>query len=257
MSNLENAPPSSSLSSAAWDLAGDNKAPRDDILPRNKISPRRDEHYYMGTVVFQVEDTLLCLPKAYFLQESPHFRDMFSLSTPEGVGMQDGSSDDQPLRLPEQVTLADFRALAEVLYPRTLEFNRSPSLSRDQWIGVLSLSHLWLMDRCKALAIDALSELLSGDPITKIILARDYHVPAWYHSGICKLVQRQKPLGVEELCRLGAELTLKICALRECLVFKEHEAHYGVWEMRGCRGYAGCDSKVSQRVRQECPLSGP
>ncbi|KAL1746668.1 hypothetical protein HDZ31DRAFT_61989 [Schizophyllum fasciatum] len=229
-------------------------------LPVSTARPIRDEDFYLDFLVFQVEDTLLRLPKTYFKQESAVFSDMFSMpDLPKASGVHDGCSDVTPLRVPPQVSLAEFHALAEILHPRTLQFKRSPELSKEQWIGVLKLSDLWMMDKIKALAVDALSPSLSDDPVTKVVLARAYQVPDWYYQGICKLVQRLKPLGAEELLRLGPPLAMKICELRECLVFRESTPSgvYGAcgsWEMLPRRGYATCDTKVGQRVAQECAL---
>ncbi|KAI5826262.1 hypothetical protein K523DRAFT_311755 [Schizophyllum commune Tattone D] len=218
--------------------------------------PTRDPVFYWNTIVFQVEGTLLRLPRAYLEQESMFFRDLFSFpDPPEGDVPHDGISDEKPLKIPPQVSLEEFHALAEILYPRTLHINRSPELSQEQWTGVLKLSDLWMMDRIKTLAVDALAQRLSDNPVEKIALARAYNVHDWYCQGICKLVQRQKPISPDDLARLGPSLTMKICELRECLVLKENTSRYGAcgsWEMNDRRGYATCDAKVSKRVHDEC-----
>ena len=47
------------------------------------------------------------------------FRDLFSIpDPPEGDVPQDGISDERPLKIPPQVSLEEFHALAEILYPR-------------------------------------------------------------------------------------------------------------------------------------------
>ena len=70
-------------------------------------------------IAFQVEGTLLRLPRAYLEQESVFFRDLFSMpDPPEGDVPHDGVSDERPLKIPPQISLEEFHALAEILYPR-------------------------------------------------------------------------------------------------------------------------------------------
>lgn len=66
-------------------------------------------------LIAQVEGLLFRVPRGAFEAQSAVFLDMFQI--PSGNKAEEGSSDNNPVRLPAQVTRQAFRDLLEILYP--------------------------------------------------------------------------------------------------------------------------------------------
>ena len=68
-----------------------------------------------------MENCLFRVPRRIF-EEGELFQDMFSIPAPEGQ-IVDGMNDEQPLRLPDTYTKADFRRFLKVLLPLCVVFD--------------------------------------------------------------------------------------------------------------------------------------
>jgi hypothetical protein len=90
-------------------------------------------------------------------------------------------------------------------------------INRDGWASVLKLSTLWTFQELRLKAVNALSAN-SGDPVDKVILARDYKVE---NLGYYELVKRDAGMSPEDRRRLGYETACKLYVLRE-RIFKSH-----------------------------------
>jgi len=171
-----------------------------------------DESYYFADVVFLVEDRLFKVPRRYFEEDSEVFRDMFQLPVPKDV-VPDGCSRENPLRL-EGIAKEDFKQLLKIMYPK--RFGQEEILSILEWTSVLKLATMWEFDEIRKLAIRKMSAL-DIDTVEKVVIARDYQVGEWLVPTINTLAQREQPLGVQDVNRLGWDYVLKVAEVRESL----------------------------------------
>ncbi|KAH7928706.1 hypothetical protein BV22DRAFT_1082490, partial [Leucogyrophana mollusca] len=183
----------------------------DDVVG-NMEQSKRDKTFYLTTVVFLVEGTLFRVPRQPFIEGSDFFRQMFLLPVPEDAEA-DGSSDEHPLCLPEQIKKKDFRQLLKVLFPDYRKTKKSPSTIAD-WISVLKLSDMWDLEIAKQLAIDHLGPA-AIDPVDRICLATDCNVRQWLLPAFNDLAKRKEPIGINDVDKLGIDLALKVAAIRE------------------------------------------
>ncbi|GLB42213.1 hypothetical protein LshimejAT787_1102280 [Lyophyllum shimeji] len=180
---------------------------------RSSAAAETDALYYLTPITIQVEDTLFKVPRVGFIQNSPVFRDMFSIPQPtEGsTSTAEGLSDTNPVKLP--VNKGDFRRLLEVIYP--LNIPPDPSMPKEGWIAVLRLAKMWEMSKIRALAIARLSAIGMGS-VEKIVLAKEFHVPQWLRSGYQELVDQTEMLSLEDCDKIDYPSAIRIFRMREC-----------------------------------------
>ncbi|KAK0486272.1 hypothetical protein IW261DRAFT_1454676 [Armillaria novae-zelandiae] len=175
-------------------------------------SPSRDKDYYWETIVLQVEDTLIRVPKHHLVGKSEVFDSMLSL--PQGKNDPEGISDEKPIRL-EGIKKIDFDRLLQIIYP--IDNSRVPELSVNGWVSVLTLSNLWRMSVRKT-AIERLTSRLSQiSPVDRVLLGRRYSVVSWISSGYEELASRVTEVSLEEGERIGLVTALRIGHIRESL----------------------------------------
>ncbi|KAK0494878.1 hypothetical protein EDD18DRAFT_1172831 [Armillaria luteobubalina] len=173
-------------------------------------SPSRDKDYYWETIVLQVEDTLIRVPKHHLVGHSEVFDSMLSL--PQGKNDPEGISDEKPIQL-AGIKKVDFDRLLQIIYP--IDNSRVPDLSVNGWVSVLALSSLWRMSVRKT-AIERLTSRLSQiSPIDRIILGRRYSVTSWISSGYEELASRAGVVSLEDAERIGLGTALRIEHIRE------------------------------------------
>ncbi|KDR75510.1 hypothetical protein GALMADRAFT_247952 [Galerina marginata CBS 339.88] len=161
---------------------------------RPEIMLTQDEDYYLDNriVIFEVECCLFRVPLYQFFNESPDFSDIHGLSFyPSNSG--------DPIRL-EGVRQVDFRRLLKLLYP--LPVSLQLSMSKDEWISVLTLSSEWRFLRLRNMAISELQRSLTS--VEKICLGRERHISSWVIEGFGELVHRKDPLTDDEAIDLDA-----------------------------------------------------
>ncbi|KAJ7157740.1 hypothetical protein C8R46DRAFT_852931, partial [Mycena filopes] len=163
-----------------------------------------------------VENILFKVPRWQFERHSGVFATTFSLPQP-GEGGVEGSTDEHPLLL-NGIKAKDFKALLGILYPLSI-IPKIPILSSQGWISVLKLATLWDFIEVRDLAIGKLEEYAESlDEIARIQLGRDYDVSTWIRSGYTELAQRKSPISSEEAAKIGFEVALQICQLRETAI---------------------------------------
>ncbi|KAK0226389.1 hypothetical protein IW262DRAFT_1361691 [Armillaria fumosa] len=176
------------------------------------LSPTRDKDYYWETIVLQVEDTLIRVPKHHLVGHSEVFDSMLSL--PQGKNDPEGISDEKPIQL-AGIKKVDFDRLLQIIYP--IDNSRVPDLSVNGWVSVLALSNLWRMSVRKT-AIERLTSRLSQiSPVDRIILGRRYSVASWISSGYEELASRAGVVSLEDAERIGLGTALRIEHIRESL----------------------------------------
>jgi hypothetical protein len=85
-----------------------------------------------------------------------------------------------------------------------------------QWIKLLSISTLLSFSRLRERAISELSTHYHiVDPVQKIVLAEDFHVPEWKKPAYMELVQRAELIQYEEAIRLGPKTSHGLYMARE------------------------------------------
>ncbi|KAJ6520733.1 hypothetical protein B0H19DRAFT_1277873 [Mycena capillaripes] len=129
-----------------------------------------------------------------------------------------------PFKL-DGIKRADFQALLKVLYPMSA-IPKLPELKREEWISVLHLASLWDFIEVRDLAVQQLSLYAEGtlNATERIVLGRKHDVSSWLRSGYTELAKRKTPISSEEAAKIGWEVTLQICQLREAAVAPEGRA---------------------------------
>ncbi|KZV67216.1 hypothetical protein PENSPDRAFT_555739, partial [Peniophora sp. CONT] len=176
----------------------------------------RDEEFYIKSVIFQAERTLFRVPAYALPTEDGVFSAMFAL--PNGNG--EGSSEDNPIHLPHEVTAEDFRCFLKARIPMP-DATEPPKLTVHQWMSVLKLATMWCLDGLRIKAIDAADKelpTLSGttaSDVYKVLLGQRHHVSRWLLEGYEALGKRKEYLSATERQQLGSETSLRISELRE------------------------------------------
>ncbi|KAJ3553606.1 hypothetical protein NM688_g3516 [Phlebia brevispora] len=100
---------------------------------------------------------------------------------------------------------------------RGREHGIDEELPSRQWAAVLPLTTKWRFMHARTVAHSKLSAM--ADPIDKIVMYNDptYELDAeqWLLPAVRSFCQRFDGLTVEEGTKLGMELTLRVCAIRE------------------------------------------
>lgn len=178
----------------------------------------KDDEFYMTFVTFRVRDCLFRVPRQTLEAQSPVFKDMFLFPPPPDEEVE-GSSDERPIALPEDVEVEDFRRLLKVLLPTSFYGPRLPKNDHNGWISVLKLSRMWQMEELHCLALKNLKYPAGWKSATeKLALALKHEINAWLVPGINELARRPEPISVEDTQVLGLETALKVAAVRESLV---------------------------------------
>ncbi|KDQ18964.1 hypothetical protein BOTBODRAFT_184771 [Botryobasidium botryosum FD-172 SS1] len=172
----------------------------------------RHETYYLrdGNLVICVDNILFNVHRYFFVQHSPLFAELLSLSYKEGyVNM--GDSEEAPLHLTE-VSMEEFLDLLSIFYPPSLF--HAPTRTVESWRRLLSLSkRLQFADIFDA-AVAAL-DCSDMDSIQRLQLARQYNIREWRFRGFLDLSLRRRPLTVAEGKTLGGADTVRACLARE------------------------------------------
>ena len=92
---------------------------------------------------------------------------------------------------------------------------QEPGLSPPEWISVLKLSSLWMIDRIREKAIQVLKQHYAKDAIHSLQLSLEYDIKDWMMASLTKLIVREEPIGTSDVEVVGIECALKICQLRE------------------------------------------
>jgi hypothetical protein len=83
------------------------------------------------------------------------------------------------------------------------------------------------MPHARADAIAALSELLA-DPAEKLVVSDRYMITAWAEPALAQLVDRDEPLSVQDVERIGIPRAVKVSALREQIFAQPRGFEYNV-----------------------------
>ncbi|KAI9568841.1 hypothetical protein HD554DRAFT_679149 [Boletus coccyginus] len=175
----------------------------------------RDERFYMTLVTIQVENCLFRVPRQPLESQSKIFRDMFSLPVAEDT---EGSSDINPIRLDRIQKKAFKRFLEVLLMGPAYEATTKPCPLFEMWFPVLKLARMWECDRIHKYAIEKMPyNEIPKSPTEKVALAVQHNIQPWLLPGLNELAKRKEPLEMQDLEILGAEVTLKVAAIRESL----------------------------------------
>lgn len=102
---------------------------------------------------------------------------------------------------------------------RRIPIAKTPSLSQDGWISVLKLANLWDFIEVRNLAIEQLGPYSESlDCIERILFARKFDVSTWLRSGYSELARRKAAISSREAEKIGWEVALQICQIREATV---------------------------------------
>ncbi|KAK0226452.1 hypothetical protein IW262DRAFT_1248905, partial [Armillaria fumosa] len=179
-----------------------------------------------------VENEVFRIPTHHFITQSDVFAAMLSLPQGQAEVEAEGQSRRNPIVL-QTVTEQDFRTLLRALYPLYVvqcdilisiltpsplyrEAPRSPSFDKGELISLLKLSKLWAMKRVREYAVEKVTEMLNSiDAVERVILAREYSVEGWLHSGYMTLATRNPVVSTEDARLIGWESALLLEHVRE------------------------------------------
>ncbi|TDL18240.1 hypothetical protein BD410DRAFT_793561 [Rickenella mellea] len=173
-----------------------NKATRERAKKGAEQAFKRDEKYYVQSLVFLVEDCLFKAPRPYF-EQSEVFRDTFKLPPVDGVF--EGANDETALRL-HGIKANDFRAFLSVLMP--LPSSEEATATKEEWLGVLSLADMWNFEKIRQLSIDKLRKE-PMDAVERILHGRKHQIEEWLLAGHLHLARRDTFLSIVEAEQLG------------------------------------------------------
>ncbi|KAI0308465.1 hypothetical protein OF83DRAFT_1073376 [Amylostereum chailletii] len=174
----------------------------------------RDDFFYFDSIVFQAENKLFKVPRYGLPAEEGVFTAMFELPTPCNRDTE-GSSDENPIKLPPEVTAYDFRSLLKACYPQCVPLPIH-ELTVDEWMSVLKLANMWCLDGLRKIAIEKAEDIVEGyDSVQKILLGRHYTVARWMIDGYEDLGMRAEMISDEEREMLGLETYFGLVKLRE------------------------------------------
>jgi len=91
---------------------------------------------------------------------------------------------------------------------------RVASISEEEWAAVLKLSSMWDFFDIRKLAIEELSAS-KMNPITKILLARQYTARALLFTGYDELANDTESISVADAERLGWDTAVRIFNIRQ------------------------------------------
>jgi hypothetical protein len=83
---------------------------------------------------------------------------------------------------------------------------------------------MWKFTRIRQLAIEHMS-LLTIEPVTRIELARVFHIPHWFLPALDEYSRQKDPITILDVYRLGLDTILKVIPLRE-QKWSGNEANY-------------------------------
>ncbi|KZV76165.1 hypothetical protein PENSPDRAFT_680370 [Peniophora sp. CONT] len=180
-------------------------APADAATTRSALDFVRDEHFYFRSAVFRAGKTHFRVPIYGLPSEDGIFAAMFALPNEN----EEGSSDDNPICLPPEVTAEDFRSLLKASIPMPA-VSSLPKLTVDEWMSVLKLSTMWCLDGLRARAISAADEGVAAYAkkdriLDKILLAKQHRVSRWLIEGYEALGRRKTHLTPDERERLDLD----------------------------------------------------
>ncbi|EIM90897.1 uncharacterized protein STEHIDRAFT_118117 [Stereum hirsutum FP-91666 SS1] len=147
---------------------------------------RDDTFYCPDYVIFLAEKTLFRIPPLRLT--TPHFTALFSL--PDGGTSQvEGRTDDDPIRLPSQISARAFRAFMNMLYPELKQSNME--LETADLILALELATMWEFDHIRDQAITELGpEPLA--PLEQLLLGRRLRVAKWIRNAYERLCTQKE-----------------------------------------------------------------
>ncbi|KAI0309468.1 hypothetical protein OF83DRAFT_1072017 [Amylostereum chailletii] len=183
------------------------------MTPKAKLE--HDEFFYFHGVVFQAENKLFKVPRYGLPAEDGVFAAMFALPT-AGDREAEGSSDENPIVLPAEVSAHDFRSLLKASYPPCRAAPNTKGMDVEEWMSVLKLANMWCLDELRLKAIDASEWLIASKTAQeKILLGKRYHVARWLIDGYVALGQRKEMISDGEREELGIETYVGLVTLRE------------------------------------------
>ncbi|KAF9523860.1 hypothetical protein CPB83DRAFT_862214 [Crepidotus variabilis] len=189
---------------------------------RSNGQPRqKDKDYFMDDVfvVFQVERKLFRVP-IFMFKESEVFRGMFSLPQLEECNVE-GTSEENPIVLPDQIGAEAFKQLLRVLYPNRIILRQPPTFNADQLVSILKLSTQWYFFDARKFAIKYLKALIERDKIglaKRVLIGREGRVAKWIEKAYICLIQRTQSISDPEASEIGWRTSLALLRIRETIL---------------------------------------
>ncbi|KAG8899677.1 hypothetical protein FRB99_006508, partial [Tulasnella sp. 403] len=174
------------------------------------FTPQGDPtHYEMEFIQCQVQNALYRLP-LYVFDDSPPF-----LAALIDACVGTGEQGDNRIITLKNVTIDEMDSFLKVLDARHLYAEHGPSFDPICLLKALRLAALWDFQKCRAFIQSLEAQLDEVDPVTILELAKEAGVPHWTHPAFRRLCERAELLTTQEATRLGLELAMAVCRIRE------------------------------------------
>lgn len=88
------------------------------------------------------------------------------------------------------------------------------------------------------------------DAVDKLELTIKYDVKEWLTPTIATLIRRDKPMGIEDVKKIGINNVLKIASIRECLHYNDRSISTG-WRVKERSAVPGGNSSLDNKIIRE------
>ncbi|KAG5338291.1 hypothetical protein C0989_007713 [Termitomyces sp. Mn162] len=95
---------------------------------------------------------------------------------------------------------------------------------------------MWEMHRIRLHCIDKLTDM-SMSPVERVVLAKNFHVPQWLHTGYKELVNRNETLSMSDSENIGYRSAVGVFQLREQRLRWDYD-NYRYGHFRGGQKFA-------------------
>ncbi|KAF6761088.1 hypothetical protein DFP72DRAFT_31460 [Ephemerocybe angulata] len=162
-----------------------------------------DEVYCWELVSFLVDGYVFNVPRNPFAMGSEYFVTTYLQSQDIGLITLEG------------VSACQFRTFLKLMFP-IHSTSTTITLSKSEWLTILTLSTLWHFLDLRGLAIQHLDPQM-GDPIELIVVGRAEYVPRWVMKGYEALVLKPGPIAEEESDAIGDRTAVRLYIIRYTL----------------------------------------
>ncbi|KAJ3506254.1 hypothetical protein NMY22_g17311 [Coprinellus aureogranulatus] len=211
----------------------------------------------------KVANEIFHIPTHGLVQQSSVFADMFLLPqsrAAEGIRTE-GRTEQNPISL-EGYQPDEFRCLLKVIYPTTDDvLNGGFNLAKGEWLQVLKLATVWLMQKIRQHAIQMLSQEepspLALTSMEKVTTGRSHQVRKWLLEGVTSLVRMSslpddaiQVLGIETVCQI-LQIRASYSPLQDFVPSDE-----GLRFALSCLNCVGCDTQYYIEGSWSCASCG-
>ncbi|PPQ69702.1 hypothetical protein CVT24_001202 [Panaeolus cyanescens] len=214
---------------------------------QSPLCPVPDMAFFYEPVYIEVSGTLFCVPREYLDVPGTTFAQMFIDGTPSHSDtIAEGSHRSNPIHL-DFIGVGSFRSFLKGAWRRN-----SVNISRDDWVAILCLAHLWNFTTLKKEAQENIETGWLTDPLWEqdpgffINFGRKLYIKEWIVKGYTILADPSYSLGSTALSMAGLteSQAIKLFRIREAVIQHQCRKHK---DCSTCRQSAKFDLSANSR----------